>query len=359
VIKNKQDAYPMPLLLKLRYLMAQFFSSLRWYSLLLFGLLYTTSVWLGLAVAGEDRLTAWPDFIYWLAVTTSTIGYGDFSPATNAGKLWVSFYVIPVGLSLFALTIGRLAAWTSQQWFKGVKGLKDLDLKNHIIVIGWHGNRTLNLLKLLLAENADTSSPKTILLCVTADMENPLPGQIDFIKAVAYTNDGDMYRACLSAAAVIIIDTPSDDITMTTALYCQQQSQSASLIAYFSDEALANLLKQHCPNIECTPSVSVEMLVKAAFDPGSSALHQELLNTTYGQSQYSVEYPAGRPTLPLRTMFLCFKEKYQATLIGVAPERKAKIQLNPPLDMAVHAGSVLYYVADQRLQQIDWEQFHV
>jgi voltage-gated potassium channel len=349
----------MPLLLKLRYLLMQVFGSLKWYSVVLIGIAYAASVWLGLVIAGEDRLTAWPDFIYWLAVTTSTIGYGDFSPATTVGKLWVSFYVIPCGLSLFALTIGRLATWTSQHWFKGVKGLKELNLKNHILVIGWNGSRTLNLLKLLLAENADTNQPKTITLCVTVDIESPMPGKIEFIKALSFTDASDMERACIKTAAIIIIDNPSDDMTMTTALYCQQQNPTAYLIAYFADEALASLLKKQCPNIECTPSVGVEMLVKAAFDPGSSALHQELLNATFGQSQYSIVYPEGQASTPMRALFMGFKERYDATIIGVAKEHKGKIQINPDLNVAIAPGSILYYVADQRLRQVDWEQIYV
>ena len=105
---------------KLRKLVARYFQDMRWYSIVLAFFLYGLSCWLLLAWADELALTQWPDFLSFLVVTSSTVGYGDLSPASEAGRYVVSLFVIPVGLSLFALILGRAAAWVSSQWFKGV-----------------------------------------------------------------------------------------------------------------------------------------------------------------------------------------------------------------------------------------------
>jgi voltage-gated potassium channel Kch len=36
----------------------------------------------------------WIDCVYFSVITLSTIGYGDFSPATDAGKIFTIFYII-------------------------------------------------------------------------------------------------------------------------------------------------------------------------------------------------------------------------------------------------------------------------
>lgn len=41
----------------------------------------------------------WVDSLYFSVITLTTIGYGDFSPATEAGKLFTIFYIL-VGLGL-------------------------------------------------------------------------------------------------------------------------------------------------------------------------------------------------------------------------------------------------------------------
>jgi voltage-gated potassium channel Kch len=48
------------------------------------------------------------DSLYFSIVTLTTVGYGDFSPTTTAGKLFAIIYMI-FGLSLIAASISVLA----------------------------------------------------------------------------------------------------------------------------------------------------------------------------------------------------------------------------------------------------------
>ena len=42
---------------------------------------------------------SWVDCVYFSVITLSTIGYGDFSPKTDEGKLFTIFYII-VGIGI-------------------------------------------------------------------------------------------------------------------------------------------------------------------------------------------------------------------------------------------------------------------
>lgn len=46
---------------------------------------------------------SWLDSFYFSVITISTVGYGDFSPHTAAGKLFTSIYVL-CGLGIFVTT---------------------------------------------------------------------------------------------------------------------------------------------------------------------------------------------------------------------------------------------------------------
>ncbi len=347
----------MLVLTKVRKILTRYFSEMRWNTIVLALLFYGISSWGLLSLAGEQDLLASSDFIYWLVVTGSTVGYGDMSPTTEAGKYIVAFYVIPLGLSIFALVIGRIASWVSLQWHKGAKGLKSLNLENHVLVIGWNGQRTIQLLNLLLKEREETSERPEIVLCVKADIENPLPDQIEFVKVSSFNNDEDMDRACVENASVIIMDNQEDDMTMTTALYCSKRNKSGHLVAYFKDESLVDLLQTHCPNIECTPSVAVEMLAKSAFDPGSSLLQYDLLTVQDGQAQYSIEIPDKSQDVKVENVFLGLKKHYDATFIGfVSPTSiPASVELNPKMDSVLQPGDKLFYIASKRISKINWD----
>ena len=99
--------------------MLHYFAESKWYTIVLASLFYAVTSWLLLWAAEEQSLTGSIDFLYWLAVTGSTVGYGDLSPQTDAGKLIVAFYVIPLGLSIFAMVIGRIAAFVGNNGEKG------------------------------------------------------------------------------------------------------------------------------------------------------------------------------------------------------------------------------------------------
>ncbi len=342
---------------KLRRLMLRYFSESRWYTIVLITLIYALMSWSLLSAAGEQALISQIEFIYWLAVTASTVGYGDLSPVTTAGKVIVALFVIPVGLSIFAMVIGRIAAWVSDQWKKGLTGMKTLHITDHILVIGWNEKKTMLLLDLLLKEREDLAVKPDIVLCVKADITNPLPGQIEFIHVESFNNDNDMDRACVADAGVILIDNPSDDVTLTTALYCTKRNPDAHQVAYFSDDSLVSLLQTHCPNVECTPSVAVEMLAKSVFDPGSSMLHHDLISVDAGQAQFSVALPEDCDPLTVGQLFINMKKHYDAIFIGFAPDGVYKnMVVNPDSDITLSANDTIFYIASARMTEIDWQK---
>ena len=59
-------------------------------------LLYTTSVFIGFGTIMYHYIEGWSwiDCLYFSVITLSTIGYGDFSPATDEGKIFTVFYII-------------------------------------------------------------------------------------------------------------------------------------------------------------------------------------------------------------------------------------------------------------------------
>lgn len=336
--------------------MVKYFTTLKWYSIVAILFVYAFSCWLLLYIAGETDMLAFHDFFYWLVVTSSTVGYGDMSPVTDNGKLIVALYVIPAGLSIFALVVGRVAGWVARQWQKGNKGMHDLNLTGHILLIGWNGNRTEQLLKLLLKERDDMPGKPDIALCVRVPIENPMPGIIEFVKVDSFNRDADMDRACVDTASTILIDNPQDDLTMTTALYCSQRNPAAHKVAYFDDETLVPLLQKHCPEIECTPSVAVEMLAKSAIDPGSSFLHHDLLDVNEGQAQFSLTIPADVNRVSTESLFYRLKSDYGATFIGYADGNAANnITVNPDFTEELKANDKIFYIAPKRISTIDWD----
>jgi voltage-gated potassium channel len=345
----------MPIFQKLRKLIAGYLTELSGYNLMALLLCYVILSWFGLMLAGETALIKPDTFFYWLIVTASTVGYGDFSPTTTAGRAWAAVFVVPAGLGLFAITIGRIGAFAVHHWQKGVKGLKDFQtLTGHIVVIGWNDTRTLHLLELLLKEESLSPSGRTIVLAGSGPEENPMPEKIRFVRLKQYTDEEELNRTGLANASCIIVDTPEDDVTLTCSLLCYQLNSTAHMIAYFNNERLSQLLTHHCPTVECTPSVAVEMLAKSAADPGSSALHHDLLSVAGGMTQFSLTVPENAKASTVGDLLRPFKAHFDALIIGVQPQAAEAIEINPSVDFPVRAGARIYYIATRRIHGSEW-----
>ena len=64
-------------------------------------LLLTTSIIIAFGSVMYHYLEGWTwiDSAYFSVITLTTIGYGDFSPQTDAGKLFTMFYIV-IGLGI-------------------------------------------------------------------------------------------------------------------------------------------------------------------------------------------------------------------------------------------------------------------
>jgi len=72
-------------------------------------LLITTTIMISFGTVVYHFLEGWSwiNSLYFSVITLSTIGYGDFSPQTNEGKLFTIFYII-IGIGIILSFINTL-----------------------------------------------------------------------------------------------------------------------------------------------------------------------------------------------------------------------------------------------------------
>ncbi|GEM_PF-55552 len=348
-------------------------AKLSWAALLLLAGGHFVASWLALWLAGEAELSRPEIYWYFYVTTGTTVGYGDFSPVTDAGRMVTALLVMPGGIALLTIIIGKLVQLFSDHGRRWMRGLGDYSyLDNHIVILGWYGERTRKMVEHILGDTRRL--PREIVLCAASDyMDNPLPEAVKYLRDSSISRPELLQRAGVAHASVVIALGADDNETLAAALAAAALNEDVHLVAWFEQPALAQILKAHCPQAECNVSLAIEMLVRSAQDPGSSRVHQQLLSNLEGPTQYSLTVPAGIPALSYGQVFNALKLRHEATLFGVARRvvnaghgeddggensggGVEDLQLNAPFERPVAPGDVLYFIAASRLRgsDVDW-----
>jgi len=330
-------------------------SDLRWWALLTIFLVHLVISYALFALAGENDLVSNPvNFLYYYMVTGTTVGYGDLSPQSTAGRLVAVIFVLPGGIAIFTAVLGKLVTGITTILRNRMRGLGDFgDRTNHIVVLGWQEITTLQTLRLLEAERPK-DEPMAVL--VAKDLtENPAAACVDFVRTERLADPEALSRAGAAGARSIIVRGSDDDETLAAVLIAEDCAPSAHIVAYFADDRTARMVKLRRPRIEAIGSLAEELLSRSARDPGSSEIAARLLSVSSSDTAFGLAVPQLETSLAYGAVFMNLKRHYGVTLVGILHDEG--IDLNCHDDVRLSGGETLYYIAETRLEpgSVQWQ----
>jgi voltage-gated potassium channel len=137
--------------------------------------------------------------IWWAIVTVSTVGYGDYSPASGVGRS-VGMLLILVGTAFMTFYFASLSAATVSLQNSRIEGKGSFIGEKHIILIGWNERIRETLIQL----NGINRKPPIVLIDETLK-ENPVSyPNVTFIRGIP-THDETLNRANIKSAEKVIV----------------------------------------------------------------------------------------------------------------------------------------------------------
>lgn len=338
----------MTLFVLLRTYTAAFFRKFGWLGLGMVIGLHAVVAYLGLWLFEERHLLSPETFLYFYVTTTATVGYGDLSPQTAGGRLFVAGWVMLGGIALITAGIGKATNSVLDLWRRKMKGRGDFSSrKGHTVLVGWQGEDSERIVNLLRQDSS--SNDDHIVVCDSRLDENPLPDAVAFIKGESLTSAALLRRAGLAGAERVLVMTASDDETLAIVLTINQLGPVGHVVAHFGSSEKAALARTYAPALECTSNMAIEMLVRSSQDPGSSVVINELLCVGEGATQYQMKLPDGFASR-FGDLFLALKQDHNATLIGYRGCGAGQVAINPDNDHELRGGEI-FYIASKRLAE--------
>ncbi len=320
-------------------------------SLAIAGFVFVTSwVAMRLVEPASNEITSPQNYWWWFLVTSATVGYGDFFPMSGAGHL-VGAYVIVGGIVALTILFTELASAIQNAKGKRMKGVVDLDLSDHTVILGYTPGRTQRIVAELGIEGR-----LELVLCAWDEVaEHPMPEQpgLRFVRGDLTAADV-LARACVERAATVVIDGRDDNETLAIAVTVDHLNPRVHLVVALRDMSRCQHLRYVNPNVQCVQWHMPYLLTEEALDPGITQVYAELMSSAGSGNTYSARLPAG---LAGRTFGECqtqFGRRFGATVIAV--RQGGGLSVSPAWDTPIQAGAVLYYVADHRIDESQLSQ---
>lgn len=307
-------------------------------------LVFTTS-WLGMWLAEPRAALVEPaNYWWWFLVTAATVGYGDFYPETAWGHV-VGGYVIVGGIVTLTILFTQLSARLQAARGKRMKGLAQLDVGDHTVILGYHAGRTERIVGELTVER-----DRPLVLGAWDEVtENPMAERVgvQFVRGDLTSRDV-MGRACVARATTVIIDARDDNESLAIGLAVDHVRPDLHIVVALRDMARREQLHYVNPEIQCVQWHVPNLVTEEALDPGISQVYADLMSGGTGGNTYSAALPARLAGSTFGECQTVFGRRFGATLIAVRSGGRTTV--SPGWETEIGDGTTVYYLGRRRIE---------
>lgn len=289
--------------------------------------------------APKTAIKNFGDSLWYVIVTLSTTGYGDIVPSSGEGRL-LGIIGMFVGFVITAIASGVITSLFVERKLKEGKGLKEVRLKNHIVICGWNSYGDAILQSLVHAGRGRRYDIVLINELEEEDVSRIMSSYTHFNMRYVkgnFVNEYVLKQAAIKAAdsAVILADTSgsgtlqnADERTILAAMAIRSLNPKIKTCAQLiKQENEEHLKRADVDEIIIDGEFSGFLLSNAALSQGVHQLLRELLNFNYGNTLLKVVIPRSFVGKTFAELAEYFRAKKESILIGLAREEQ-EISLN-------------------------------
>ncbi len=315
-------------------------------------LLILSSVLIQLVEPAGSALTRFDQALWWSIVTSTTVGYGDLFPASNAGKLVAVILPMFMGIGLGASFITHVASSLIERRDKRMHGEKDYKGSNHIVIVG-STDETEQLIEQV--QRDETYARMDIVLVADID-RHPLPemDNLYFIKGRPDTSAA-LSRANISQATRIVVHTGNDEESLFALINALKlKSSSCEITVRCISTHSLDTFSSVQGDFQIIMQMTAEMMVQAMQDKVHLPL-QVLLKNDAQDEIYFILAPETVSSLNWWSLHTYFKENFNYLTFAMQTKDRAVI-INPAVDQDINSGDGLWLIAPKRPLDIQWPE---
>ncbi|WP_404430036.1 ion channel [Sutcliffiella horikoshii] len=283
--------------------------------------------------------------LWWTMTTVTTVGYGDVSPTTVAGKIFAMFLFI-FGIGLIGVLIGKVVNLLSIYQRMKEEGKLSSKKTNHYIFVGWT-DKTRRTMEEILEDN-----PNAPIVLIDMKATKPCDLEVDYVCGDASEDEVLLKANVLEARSVTIFsDETIEDASLSdgkTLLVASSVERLAkmhhrniyTIVEILKEKSIPNFTHANVDEFVISGETVSRLLAKATLYNGSTHLFSQLTSRMHGDNIY--EIAADPVWSTYKHAFHAILDK-GATLLANGKE----LDINRKLDEKIPTGAKLYIICDK------------
>jgi len=181
---------------------------------------------------------------YWTITVLSTVGFGDITPKTFAGKI-LFIFIIVFGLALFGYFITQISSlWSEERVMKVIQGIYGFiktdggGFRDHVILLGWN-----NFIKSAYDELIANEIPAYIVVN-NDDLARQLNREGVNVLLGSLVDDKFLKEIRLSYAKAVVIAYDNMTDTIVDILRVRKYSRKVKIVVLNYKEELEDVMRQ-------------------------------------------------------------------------------------------------------------------
>ena len=307
----------------------------------------------------NDPSLGWPEALWYTVVTVTTVGYGDYSPATTGGRFVVAIPLMFFGIGLLGYVLSLAASSLVEAKSKEIHGMSDIKLRDHLLICNYPSLDTVMRLVRELA--ADGSFRDRDVVLIDEDLQE-LPAPLHHLRdpEVRFVRGNPASGEVLTQAniehardAIVLSSHPGDPLAdarnVMITLAIEDSNPSVRTVTECVDPATREVLaRARCDGIVCTSQFDVLFLAQELLDPGTSAVVGELTSNLTGEQLYVAPYAGNESVAFDKVSHACRERGHVA--IGI--RRDGSNRLNPQDGFQVQPGDQVISIGPSRMSEV-------
>ena len=205
---------------------------------------------------------------YWAVITMATIGYGDVTPQTGAGRA-VAMVAAVAGISTFTALVSVLAEYFISSSIRRMMGMHRVKYSGHYVVIGQGSSIESCVNELLLAMSRGEAQMRPIVVVFPSDDERKkaeLPEEVEVLIGDP-TNGETLERAHVREASHVILALEDDSKSVFATLMVKRMSKARVLVEALKAESVELLKQAGADRVILSRSFAGRLLASSVFEP--------------------------------------------------------------------------------------------